>query len=102
MANVNKIILMGSMYKIKKIETKSGKSMVSFFLRTYEKFGEKEMVTFFNCTAYSKLADIIVQYGADKKEAYVEGRVDMYKDKDGVDSFGVIVEELQFTGSKVA
>lgn len=93
---------MGNIYKIKKIETKSGKSMVSFSLRTYEKFKEKETVTFFNCTAYSGLADTLLQYGEDKKQVYLEGRVDMYKDKDGVDRFGVVVEEFQFIGNKVA
>ena len=102
MTSLNKVILMGGMYKINKLETKSGKSMCTFSIRTYEKFKEKETITFFYCTAYSGIADIIVKYGEDKKQVYIEGRINIYKDKDGLDKFNVIVEDIKFIGSKAA
>jgi single-stranded DNA-binding protein len=102
MSSVNKAIIMGSMYHVKKVETGSGKSMVMFTVRLHEKFGESERVTFLDCVAYSGIADVLIKYGEDKKQIYLEGRINVYKDRDGATKTNLVVEEFRFIGERVA
>lgn len=101
-AYVNKAIFAGSMHNIKKIETKSGKPMCVFSVRVYEKQGEKDVVTFFNCSAYSGIAETILKYGYDKRPVYCEAKFDTYKDAEGNDRHGFKVSELKLLGDKAA
>jgi single-stranded DNA-binding protein len=101
-AYLNKSIFAGSMHSIKKIETKSGKAMCVFAVRVYEKQGEKDNVTFFNCSAYSGLAEIILKYGYDKRPCLVEAKFDTYKDSDGQERFSFKVSDIKLLGDKVA
>jgi len=102
MSSVNKAIIMGNMYNVKKIETSSGKTMALFSVRLYEKFGDNDKVTFLDCVAYSGIADVLIKYGEDKKQIYLEGRINVYKDKEGVTKTNLVVEEFKFVGDRVA
>ena len=99
---LNKSLFAGSMHNIKKIETKSGKPMCVFSVRVYEKQGEKDVVTFFNCSAYSALAETILKYGYDKRPVLVEAKFDTYKDGEGNDRHGFKVSALKLLGDKAA
>lgn len=100
---LNKFIGMGTVHNLKKVETSSGKSMCSFSLRIYKKTANSEIVTFINCNAYAGIADVIIKNVKDKESMYIEGHIQVYKDKDGVERFSVGVEEFKFiSGSNKA
>jgi len=102
MISINDLRIGGKLYKIKAIETKSGKPMASFTVRVYEKFGEKETTTFFNCVCFSKTAEILLKYGEEKRECFVEGKVQLSKDDEGKERFSVLANSVQLLGDKVA
>lgn len=97
----NKSIFAGSLHNVKKIETKSGKPMCVFSVRVYEKQGEKDNVTFFNCSAYSAIAESILKYGYEKRPVFVEAKFDTYKDSEGTDRHSFKVSDIKLLGDKV-
>jgi hypothetical protein len=99
---LNRSIFAGSMHNIKQIETKSGKPMCVFSVRVFEKHGEKDNVTFFNCSAYSGIAETILKYGYDKRPCFVEAKFDTYKDAEGTDRFSFKVSDIKLLGDRVA
>ena len=102
MISINDLKIGGKLYKIKEIQTKSGKPMASFTVRVFEKFGDKETTTFFNCVCFSKTAEILLKYGEEKRECFVEGKVQLSKDDEGKDRFSVLANSVQLLGEKVA
>lgn len=91
--------LLGAAYNLKKVETKTGKSMVTFQLRIWKgKKGVNEKVMFLPIVAYSANADIFEKYLTDGKLVYLDCDVDVYKDKEGRERFQFIVVKFFFLG----
>jgi len=99
--SVNEVRIGGRIYGAKKIETKSGKSMAAFTIRVYRKIKEKEIVTFFNCVCFSELADNVLNFGYERRECYVEGEFQKSVDKNGVEKYSILANNVQFLGDKV-
>jgi single stranded DNA-binding protein len=103
MLAVNKVILLGPVYQIKKIETKSGKDMVAFTLKTWRSAGKNEDGTrkedkksWHKIVSYGSAATVLEKYLEDGKVIYLEGLMDYYKDKDGIERSQVILESFSF------
>jgi len=97
---MNKFMGMGTAHNLKRIETASGKTMISFNLRIYKKVNEKDIVTFINCNAYSGIADVMLNNLKDGESVFVEGYIHVYKDKEAVERFSLVVDEFRFLGGK--
>ena len=94
---LNEAILAGKGYSLKQSQTKSGKTAVSFSLFVAEKMGKDEDVkSFFWVNAYDKLAESVAKYWEEGKDFYVEGRINTYKDKDGLDKFSISANTIKF------
>lgn len=105
MVAINKVILVGPVYQIKKLETRTGKDMLVFTLKTWRPTGKNEdgskkddKVQWHNVVAYSGAAKVLEQYLQDGKCLYVEGALDYYKDSNDVLRTQVVLEEFSFTG----
>lgn len=96
--NKNLVIIGGPVYNIKKIESKSGKAMVSFTIASYSYKGEgkDQKVQFHQVVAYGKSAEIILQYVTEKRKLLVEGELDYYKDSNDVSRTQIIMKEFSF------
>ncbi len=111
MPNLNKVLLMGNITR--DIETKytpKGTAICDFGIAVNRTFtseaGEKrEEVTFVDCEAFGRVAEIIIQYCAKGRPIFVEGRLklEQWDDKQtGAkrSRMKVIVETIQLLGSR--
>lgn len=105
MSDLNKVILIGRLTKDPELRyTPNGASVASFGLAsnyTYTKNGEKkEQVSFFNCTAWGKQAEAIVEYVKKGHRFQVTGRLQQrsWEDQNGNkrSAVEIVVEEFQF------
>lgn len=93
----NSVMIAGKGYNLKTSATKTGKTAASFSLLVVEKIKKDEDTkTFFWIKCYSGLADNIVKYWEEGKDFFIEGRIDSYKDKDGVDKYSIVASEIKF------
>ena len=106
--DLNRIMLIGRLTRDPELrQIQSGTSLCRFSIannRIYSQNGErKEEVSFFNCTAWGRLAEIVHQYCRKGKQVGVEGRLRHYswQDNDGKknSSVEVVAEQLQLLGS---
>ena len=104
-SDLNKIILIGRLVRDPELRyTPSGASVANFSIannRTYTTSGEKkENTSFFNCIAWSKLGELIVQYCKKGNRVALEGRLQQrsWEDQDGKkrSAVEVVVENVQF------
>jgi single-stranded DNA-binding protein len=100
MSCVNKVILLGPCYSLKPIETKSGKKMLLFSLKTWQKIGAEEKKVWHSLAAYAGAAEVLIKNLKDGEHLYVEGRIEQYKDKDDVQRNQIVVEEFKFVSNK--
>ena len=111
MPNLNKVMLMGNLTRDPEIKyTPKGTAIAVFGLATNRNYtlesGEKrEEVTFVDCEAYARLAEIIGEYCKKGKPIFVEGRLklDQWDDKTSGQKrskMKVIVETMQLLGSR--
>ena len=105
---MNKVIEIGRTTKdIEQKTTNSGKSVASFTIAVNRNFknsnGEYES-DFFNCVAYSTLAETLSRYVKKGDLVGVEGRLQTrnYTDKDGKKHYAteIIVENVEFLSPK--
>ncbi|MCP4133320.1 MAG: single-stranded DNA-binding protein, partial [bacterium] len=88
--------------------TQSGTGVANFSIatnRTYVQGGEKkELASFFNCVAWSKLGELIVQYCKKGQRIGVEGRLQQrsWEDQQGNkrSTVEIVVENVQFLSPK--
>ena len=106
--DLNRIMLIGRLTRDPEIrQIPSGTSLCRFSIannRIYSQNGErKEEVSFFNCTAWGRLAEIVHQYCRKGKQVGIEGRLRHYswQDNDGKknSSVEIVAEQLQLLGS---
>lgn len=110
MANVNKAILIGRLVRDVELKTTpSNKTVASIGLAVNHTWndssGEKrEEVTFIDCEAWGKTAEILNQYVGKGDPLFVEGRFkqDQWEDKDGGkrSKIKVVIENFQFLHRK--
>lgn len=111
MPNLNKVMLMGNLTRDPEIKyTPKGTAIAVFGLATNRSYtlesGEKrEEVTFVDCEAYARIAEVIGEYCKKGKPIFVEGRLklDTWDDKTSGQKrskMKVIVEVMQLLGSR--
>ena len=88
MAGYNKVVLLGNLTRNPEKKTTSGDtSVTNFGMAMNRKYGSgdnaKEEVTFVECTAWSKQADLIAQHVKKGDPLLVDGRLslDQWEDK---------------------
>ncbi|MSR18522.1 MAG: single-stranded DNA-binding protein [Phycisphaerales bacterium] len=110
MASFNRVILMGNLTRdIELKQLASGQSVAKFGLAVNNKFktkdGElKEEVTFVDCEAWGRQAEVMKQYLTKGRPVLIEGRLklDQWEDKDQQkrSKLFVVVENFQFVGAR--
>jgi single-strand DNA-binding protein len=110
MPNYNKVLLMGNITRdIELKHTASNQAVATIGLavnRRYKtKEGEdREDVTFVDCEAWGRTAEVIHQYFGKGKPIFVEGRLklDQWEDKDGKkqSKLRVVIEGFEFVESR--
>jgi single-strand DNA-binding protein len=110
--NVNSVHLAGNLTRDPEIRFLANENCVSnFSLAINRKFkgndGQmKEEVTFVDCEAWGKTAELIAKYPCKGKPIYLEGRLKMetWQDKDGKQRsrLKVVVDNIQFVGTAPA
>jgi single-strand DNA-binding protein len=111
MASFNKCLLMGNLTRDPELKFLPSQTAVTEFgvacnrkFRTKE--GEdREEVTFVDCTAFGKTAEVISQYMSKGKPIFIEGRLkfDSWEDKQGGgkrSKLTVVIENFQFVGGR--
>lgn len=101
---MNKVILMGNLTRDPEVKhTQSGKAWARVGIAVNRPFA-KDSVDFFNLVAWDKTAEFLGKYFVKGQKTLIEGRLQTstYKNKDGVEvnSVDVIVENVEFAGSK--
>ena len=110
MASFNKVMLMGNLTRDVEIRHTSGNTAVgNFGLAVNRKFktqsGEqREEVTFVDCEAWGRTAEVMAQYLGKGRPVFVEGRLklDQWEDRNGGgkrSKISVVVENFQFIDS---
>ena len=104
-SDINRIMLIGRLVKDPELRyTQSGTSIASFSVannRSFSSGGEKkESVSFFNCVAWGKLGEIIVQYCKKGHRIGLEGRLQQrsWEDQNGNkrSTVEIVAENFQF------
>jgi single-strand DNA-binding protein len=77
--------------------TASGTSMVKFSLANHRGYGDKKnTLTWFNCTAFGKVADFVSKYVKKGSRLIIVGEMQINKSDDGKIYPGVKVTEVNF------
>src|ERR671933_154174 len=111
MASFNKVILLGNLTRDPQLKYLPSQTAVAEFgLAVNRKFrtqsGEdREEVTFIDCSAFAKQAELINQYFTKGKPIFIEGRLkyDSWEDKQGGgkrSKLTVVIENFQFVGGR--
>lgn len=107
--DINNITIIGRLTRDPDFkQTHGGTFFVSFGIavnKNYTKDGEKkEEVSFFDCTAWGKLAEIINEYCKKGKQVAIGGRLkqERWENEGGEkrSKVGIVVEDLQMLGVK--
>lgn len=110
MANFNKVMLMGNLTRDIEIKVlpQGNQSVGNFGIAMNRKFKsasgeEREEVTFVDCEAWGRTAEIMKQYLSKGRPVFIEGRLklDQWEDKEGKKQsrLRVVVENFQFIGA---
>jgi len=111
MANFNKVILLGNLTRDPQLKYLPSQTAVAEFgLAVNRKYrtqnGEdREEVTFVDCTAFGKQAEILNQYCSKGRPLFIEGRLkfDSWEDKQGGgkrSKLTVVIENFQLLGGR--
>ena len=110
MATYNKVLIMGNLTRDPELkQTPSNQSVAQIGLAMNRKFKDREgnmreEVTYVDCEAWGRTAEVMAQYLSKGKPVFVEGRLklDQWQDKDGNNrsKLKVVIESFQFIDSK--
>jgi single-strand DNA-binding protein len=107
--NFNKVILLGNLTRDVEIKQVGATSVGKLGLAVNRKFttagGEnREEVTFVDCEAWGKTAEIMAKYLSKGRPVFIEGRLklDQWEDKEGKkqSKLKVVVDNFQFVDSR--
>lgn len=110
MASFNKVMLMGNLTRDVEIRhTSSNTAVGNFGLAVNRKYktqsgDQREEVTFVDCEAWGRTAEVMAQYLSKGRPVFIEGRLklDQWEDRNGGgkrSKLSVVVENFQFLGS---
>ncbi len=108
-SDLNRVVLIGRMVRDPELRyTPNGTAVSNFSIannRAYTSGGEKkEMVSFFNCVAWGKTGEVIVEYCKKGQRIGIEGRLQQrsWEDQDGNkrSTVEVVIENFQFLTPK--
>jgi single-strand DNA-binding protein len=108
-SDLNRVILIGRLTRDPELKyLQSGTAVARFSLannRRYSTAGEKkEQVSFFDCIAWSKLAEMLTEYCKKGQRIGIEGRLQQrsWDDQEGKkrSSVEIVVENVQFLSAK--
>jgi single-strand DNA-binding protein len=108
MANVNKVILIGNITRdVELKQLPSGNPVAQIGLAINRKWkdqagADKEEVTFVDCEAWGKTAEIMAKYLTKGKPVFIDGRLKLdswEKDGEKRSKIKVVVESFQFLSS---
>lgn len=107
---MNKVILMGRLTRDAEVRYSQGENSTAiarFSLavdRRFRRDGDEQTADFINCVAFGRTAEFLERFGRKGTKFVLEGRIQTgsYTNKDGVKVYTteVVVEELEFAGSK--
>jgi single-strand DNA-binding protein len=110
MPNYNKVLLMGNITRdIELKQIPSGQAVATIGLAVNRRFktreGEdREEVTFVDCEAWGRTAEVISQYFQKGRPIFIEGRLklDTWEDKEGKkqSKLRVVIESFEFVESR--
>jgi single-strand DNA-binding protein len=111
MANLNRVLLIGNLTRDPQLKfTPSQQAVCDIGVAVNRRYktaqGEdREEVTFVDCTAWGKQAEVINQYMTKGKPIFIEGRLklDQWEDKQGGgkrSKMTVVIENFQFLGGR--
>lgn len=110
MATYNKVLIMGNLTRDPELkQTPSNQSVAQIGLALNRKFKDREgnmreEVTYVDCEAWGRTAEVMAQYLSKGKPVFIEGRLklDQWQDKDGNNrsKMKVVIESFQFIDSK--
>lgn len=111
MASFNQVILLGNLTRDPQLRyTPTQMAVCDFGLAVNRKFkaadgSDREEVTFVDCTAWGKQAEVINTYCTKGKPLFIQGRLklDTWEDKNGGgkrSKLNVVVETFQFIGGR--
>lgn len=107
--DLNNITIIGRLTRDPELkQTNGGVFYVNFGIAVNKNYTsndeKKEEVSFFDCVAWSKLAEIISQYCKKGKQVAISGRLkqDRWENEGGESrsKVGIVVENLQMLGAK--
>ena len=105
----NKVILMGNLTRDPELRQAGSTSVANIGLAVNRKWKDRdgkqqEEVTFIDCEAWGRTAEVMTQYLEKGREIFIEGRLklDTWQDKDGGkrSKLKVVVENFQFVGGR--
>ena len=94
----NKCIFIGNMQSKKMLETKSGKPMLLFTIRVWDK---KDNAEFIDCVSYSDQAELIDRDFPEKRQIFIECKAHTYKDKEGKKQTQFVVEKFEYCSDRM-
>jgi len=110
MANLNKVMLIGNLTRDPELKyTPGNQAVCELGIAVNRKYRtkdneEREEVTFVDCEAWGKQAEVMKEYLSKGRPVFVEGRLklDQWEDKEGKkqSKLRVVVENFQFIDSK--
>jgi single-strand DNA-binding protein len=104
MNDLNNVIIIGRLCKDAELKyTQSGIAISNFSIANNRKFGEKESVSYFDCTLWSKGAEVLSPYLLKGKKIAVKGRLEQQRwESDGGKRSKVVinVDQVQFLDVK--
>ena len=110
MASFNQVILLGNLTRDVELKhTPSNQAVANIGLAMNRQFqtreGERrEEVTFVDCEAWGRQAEVMAQYLSKGRPVFIQGRLklDTWQDKDGGNrsKLKVVVENFQFVGGR--
>lgn len=110
MATYNKVLIMGNLTRDPELkQTPSNQSIAQIGIAMNRKFKDREgnmreEVTYVDCEAWGRTAEVMAQYLSKGKPVFVEGRLkfDQWQDQSGNNrsKLKVVVESFQFIDSK--
>lgn len=103
MITMQHVLLSGPVYDLSPGKTNSGNDILTFKVKTWrgKGRGHDDKVCFFKVVAYGGNAVVLSEHLVNGKMITVFGTPDLYKDREGVEHFQVIMINFSFHGDVV-
>ena len=103
--DLNSVIIIGRLSRDAELKyTQGGTALSNFSIANNRKYGDKESVSYFECTMWGKGAEALSQYLTKGKKVAIEGRLEqqVWEDKNGGkrSKVSITVDQVQFLDVK--